>query len=186
VTQALWYPANLLFRALEFGYRHALRLRPVGTLLFIQPTRYRGPARALGDTRLEPGDAIGVIHFNNQALERAQSVRNARHGGFVFARLLIEALQLLAERVREDPELAAVNGFHGITWIPPHGRKVGFVAEPLPDTWRTRWLSFYFRMLLFAFNPSTAATMGKQLRPYEWWLSRDDLLAYFGDGKAPR
>jgi hypothetical protein len=186
VTRLFWYPANLLFRALERIYQRMFRLRPVGSLLYIQPGRYRGPARELGRTRLEPGDPIGVIHFNNQVLQRAQAARNARHRGFIFARLLIEGLQTLAERVQHDPELRAVHGFHGITWIPPHGSRVGFVAEPLPDTWRTRWLSLYFRMLLFAFNPATAAAVGDQLRPYEWWLSRDDLLQNFGDGKAPR
>jgi hypothetical protein len=186
VKPLLWYPANVVFRGLEQAYRRFHRLIPVGPLLYIQPRAHRGPAVTLGDTVLQPGDPVGVIHFNNEALERAQTARNARHGGFVFARLLFEALHALAERVQQDPELGRVAGFHGITWIPPHGQRVGFHAEPLPESWRTRWLSFYFRALLYAFNPQTAAAMSGELKPYQWWMSREQLLANFGDGRTPR
>jgi hypothetical protein len=186
VARVLWYPVNAFFRFMELAYRQLYRLRPIGPLLYIQPSTYRGPERELGNTLLRPGDPVGVIHFNNQALEQAQAASNGRHGGFVFARLLIQALQMLAERVQQDPELERVAGFHGITWIPPHGRKIGFFAEPLPDTWRTRWLALYFRMLLFAFNPKTSDAIGATLKPYEWWMSRDDLLQNFGGGKSPR
>jgi hypothetical protein len=186
LRRLVWYPANAFFRTLDVVYRQLFRLRPVGALLYIQPSTYRGPERQLGETLLRPGDPVGIIHFNNQALEQAQAARSSRHGGFVFARLLIQALQALADRVQHDPEMRKVAGFYGISWIPPHGGKVGFVAEPLPDNWRTRCRAAYFRMLLFAFSPTTAAAVGSSLRAHEWWMSRDQLLQNFGGGKAPR
>lgn len=182
-----WRLLNRLFRLIEAVYCRVHRLQPVGPLLYLQPQTYRGPARRLDDaTQLEPGDPVAVIHFNNSGLQQAQMERRSSHGGFVFARLLITALQSLANEVQRDPQLRTVAGFHGVTWIPPHGRRIGFEARPLPRTWRTRLLGLYFRILLYAFNPATAQRLRGRLQPHEFWLSRDQLLENFAGGKSPR
>jgi hypothetical protein len=188
MKRLLWYPAHGLFRGLEALYQRAYKLQPVGPLLYVQEKPYRGPVRRLeGGGSLQPGDPIGIIHFNNTALQRAQRERGGPHGGFVFARLLVSALQSLAERVETDPALQRLPAFHGVTWIPPHGRRVGFEAQPLPDTWRNRLLALYFRMLLFAFNPQAARReRGRPLQAHEWWLSREQLQDKFGHGRRPR
>ncbi|RFA28507.1 hypothetical protein CAI21_11570 [Alkalilimnicola ehrlichii] len=187
MTVPAWRVLNAAFRGIERVYCRFHRLEPVGSLIFIQRQRYRGPAKELvGGVRLEPGVPVAELHFNNSALSREQAARGRSHGGFVFARLLVTALQTLADKVQHDPELQNVAGFHGVTWIPPHGRKVGFEAEPLPLTWRARLRGAYLRVLLYAFNPATARRVGKRLQPYEFWLSREQLLEHFADGRKPR
>ncbi len=182
-----WYLLNRLFRWIDLAYCRLHGLRPVGPLLYIQPQSYDGPPRRLQDaTVIEPGDPVAVLHFNNSGLQQAQQARNSRHGGFVFARLLVSALQSLAEQVRKDPALQQLAGFHGVTWIPPHGARIGFEAQPLPDSWRTRLQGLYFRILLYAFSPATARRVGGRLQPHVFWLSRQQLLEHFADGKAPR
>lgn len=181
-----WAVANRVFRGLEWSYCRVLRLEPVGPLLYIGRRTYRGPQRELGGMQIRPGDPVGIMHFNNGALQEAQADRNEANGGFVFARLLVKAMRVLAERVERDPAYAGIRAFYGITWIPPHGQRLGFVIEPLPDSWRARWLRFYFRTLLFAFNPRASRQMGGALRPQRFWMPRDGLLTHFGGGRSPR
>lgn len=185
MTRYLWYPVNRLLWMIESAYRRLKRLRPVGRLFYIQPTTYDGPARELADgIRLQPGQPLGILHFNNRGLQRAQ--RSREPGGFVFARLMLATLADLAKAAEYDPELKRLVAFRGITWIPPHGRRVGFEAVPLPDTWRNRLLGRYFRLLLFAFNPASSRRFRQRLRPYEFWLSREQLLAQFSTDRRRR
>ncbi len=191
----LWRPTNLIMRGIESIYQKIRGLQPVGPLLYVHMTRYKGPRRELADgTLLCPGEPVGELHFNNRGLEQAQE--RGGHHGFVFARLMLHALASLAQAVRQDPSLKAVTGFHGITWIRPHGRRVGFEAEPLPPGWRTWLLGWYFRLILYAFNPSSLRQADRQgsrhdsrrqdnrsgrrrLDVYEFWLSRVQLLEKF-------
>ncbi len=187
MKRAGWYLLNRLFWVIERIYCRLHRLRPVGPWLYIQPQTYRGPPRRLEDaTLIEPGDSVAVLHFNNSNLQQAQQAAGRGPGGFLFARLMIRALQSLAEQVQNDPALQSITGFHGITWIPPHGRKVGFEARPLPPTWRTRVRAWYFRVLLFAFSPATARRIQGRLQPHAFWLSRAQLLRHFANGRRPR
>jgi hypothetical protein len=182
-----WHALNRLFRLIDRVYCRVHRLQAVGPLLYIQPQTYRGPSRRLDDaTVIAPGDRVAVLHFNNRNLQQAQQAAPRGQGGFVFARLLISALQTLAEQVREDPGLQPIAGFHGITWIPPHGRKIGFEARPLPPTWRTRVQAWYLGWLLYAFNPATARRLKGRLQPHAFWLSRQQLLTHFANGRRPR
>jgi hypothetical protein len=185
----LWRPANLIMRGIDSVYQKVRGLQPVGPLLYVQKTRYKGPQRQLGDgTLLRPGQPVGLLHLNNRGLEQAQ--QGGGHHGFVFARLMLQALASLAQAVRQDSSLNAVTGFHGITWIPPHGRRVGFEARQLPMNWRTWLLGWYFRLILYAFNPSSLRQADRQaarqdpekprrLEVYEFWLSREQLLEKF-------
>lgn len=183
----LWYPTNGIFRMLEAGYQRLYRLEPVGELLLLQRRTYQGPPRRLDDTtELLCGQPLAIIHFNNSALAEAQTASGGRHGGFVFARLLFEALHDLADRVERDPAFAQVTGFRGVTWIPPHGRRIGFEIQPLPQSWRTRMLAWHFRCLLYAFNPQASSRERGPLRPHEFWMSRQQLLNNFGSGRRPR
>ncbi|MDT8408147.1 MAG: hypothetical protein RQ741_00980 [Wenzhouxiangellaceae bacterium] len=178
MKRILWFPTNALLQGIEYFYHKFKGLKPVGPLLYVQQTRYGGATHEFEDgLQLRPGDRVGVLHVNNRGLARAQ--RSGRSSSFIFARLMIEALGRLAEAVDEDPEMGRIAGFHGITWIPPHGRRVGFEAEPMPDSWRCRWLSLYFRILLFAFNPSASRRTPGRLQPCQFWLSRKQLLENF-------
>lgn len=185
MTRYVWYPVNRLLRMIEPLYHRLKRLRPVGALFYVQQATYEGPARELtGGVRLRSGQPLGILHFNNRGLQRAQ--RSGGSAGFVFARLMLATLADLADAVERDPELKRLVAFRGITWIPPHGRGVGFEAVPLPDTWRNRLLGWYFRLLLFAFNPASSRRFRRRLQPYEFWLSREHLLEQFSTDRNMR
>ncbi len=160
----------------ERVYRRIFRLREVGELIYLGRARYNGSRKVLADgTRVEPGDPLGILHFDNlrlAAIERRPD--SPRHRAFVFLRLLRASLALLSQRVREDPELRELAAFRGITWIPSGGRSLGFETEPLSTNLKSNWLRFHFRLILRAFYPETAAQRAQQ--PYIYWLTRRQLI----------
>ncbi len=182
MSRPVWRLVNILFRGIERLYRGVRGVEPVGTFIWLGKSTWHGEPKRFGDSELRPGEPVGIIHFNNEALQQAQAERSRPHAGFVFARLLLPEMQALADQIRDNPKWRDVAGFYGVTWIPPHGRVVGFVAQPLASGWRTKWLTWYFRALLYAFNPDTARAVGRSLRPHEFWLSRNELLAKFPAG----
>jgi hypothetical protein len=174
---------HLLRHALERideRYRRSRSLHAVGPLLFVGLDRHDGECIPLGDgTRLEPGEWLGRLHFNNA---RAASLQagNRAEAGVRFARLLRASLHELAERTETGGALAAARVFEGVTWLRVHGRSVGFEAHPLPDGWRSRLLSVHFRLLIRAFAPVTADAGGVQVRPHRFRITRGALIERFG------
>lgn len=162
----------------ELGYRRYFRLQAVGPVLYLGQGAHRGPCRALADgTSLSPGDPLGILHFNNARI--ADLHRPHANPGFAFARLLWRSLRILAQQAQSDPVLRQVVAFRGVTWIPPHGQRVGFEVEPLPDGLRTRWLQWHFRLLLYVFAPEINPGTARRLRPYVFWLTRRQLIRHF-------
>jgi len=179
--------AKLLWRAVHGGYllqerlyRRVFGLRAVGELIYLGRTRYRGATRLLSDdTRIAPGDALGVIHFDNLRLAAIEvEPGNPRHREVVFLRLLRNSLSALAQKVCADSELADLTTFRGITWMPARGRHLGFETEPMPPGLRTRWLKLHFCLMLYAFYPEATRPAG-DLKPYVYWLTRRQLLQHF-------
>lgn len=174
-------PRSLVQRILGWvdrRYHKAHRLIPVGPLLLIGRAIYQGPARRFPDgTLLEPGDPIGELHFNNARLHKLNATSSAG-AGLGFARLMFASLNRLAKRSEEDPELADLKAYHGVTWLRPHGSGVGFFTEPVAPGLRRRWQRLYFRLLLWAFsaNPENRAPT---LDPHHYWLTQTLLLAKF-------
>ncbi|MGH8501404.1 MAG: YkoP family protein [Gammaproteobacteria bacterium] len=170
--------AGYLFQ--ERLYRRVFGLRAVGDLIYLGRTRYRGAGKLLADdTRIDPGDPLGVIHFDNlrlAAIERQPG--NPRHREFVFLRLLRSSLAALAQRLRVDPELDDLAGFRGVTWMPARGRHLGFETEPMPAGMRTRWLKLHFRLMLYAFYPEKTR-QAVDFKPHVYWLTRKQLLQRF-------
>ncbi|HEX2237624.1 MAG TPA: hypothetical protein VHJ19_04545 [Gammaproteobacteria bacterium] len=157
-------------------YRHVHRLQAVGELIYLGRTCYRGPSKVLSDrTRINPGDPLGIIHFDNHRLAKIEhQPGSVGHRAIVFRRLLYCSLVTLAQRVQTDSELKDIAAFRGITWMPTGGRLFGFEAEPLPSGLRARWLQLHFRLMLHAFYPEGAA--GRVGQPFIYWLTRRQLL----------
>lgn len=179
-------PLRLLgavYQAFDRLYDRWHRVEPVGEFLRLELDRHHGPARELADgTRLGPGDPVGRLHLDNRRLLIGDE---GRARAFRFAKLLLGSLAELARRVETDPALAAVQGFEGVSWIPPHGRMLGFEIEPLPPGWRAWRLRWHFRLLLWAFHPEGAAREADRLQPHRFWLSRRRLLDHFAGGRVP-
>lgn len=172
-----------LVRGLLHGWDivyHAMhRLLPVGPLLFVGRTRYRGPERQFADgTRLVPGDLIGTLHFNNARIaELDAATPNAI--GLSFARLLFESLRALAQLSTRDPRLRDLPVFLGIGWL-RHGERLGFIFEPFPESPRRRYLAAHIRLLVWAFAPSERMAAEARPEPVITWLPRKTLLNRFG------
>ena len=98
-------------------------------MLYVGRTRYRGPVRTFADgTSLAPGDPYGSLHFDNSRIASLGEV-SLNRSGVRFARLLRDSLSALVDASRNDPALADLPAFHGVTWIRDHGAQVGFVSE---------------------------------------------------------
>jgi len=157
-----------------YHWRH--RLLPVGEVLMVGRQRHRGPAMRFPDgTRLEPGDPVGTLHFNNARFLRIEADQ-ARRAALRFARLMRESLRELAQRARTDAPFSDLTVFQGLTWLPPHGRRVGFITQPCPDQMNTRWRSAYFRLLVWAFAPAPETRVRAGAAPTVYWLTRAQLL----------
>lgn len=153
-------------------YERKYRLRPLGPVLRIGCVRYRGPKRRFADgTVLQENDLIGQLHFNNASIA-AIGEGSLHRTGFQFAKLMRESLRLLAEAAQSDPQLRSVRVFHGVTWIPDHGRVVGFESTPRPKTWRTRVQACYLRLLLWTFAPASRTRARARAEPRDYWLTQ--------------
>lgn len=160
-------------------YQRWRRLQPVGEVLYVGRSRYRGPSLAFADgSRLAPGDLVGTLHFNNARILRIQA-DSARRAALRFAPLMLESMRLLAQRTRHDPQFADLSGYHAVTWMPAHGQQLGFLSQPLPPGPLRQLLGGYFRLLVWAFAPAAQTRVEARPEPTTYWLSREQLLQHF-------
>lgn len=160
-------------------YRRYHRLQPVGEVLSVGRRRYRGSTLAFDDgTRLVSGETIGTLHFNNARLRQLDG-RTPAAAGTAFARLMRTSLAILAEKARHDPAFSGVAAYHGVTWLPPHGRAIGFTTRPLPDGTRTRLLARHFQLLIWAYAPGQRVRGRVRPVPIAYWITRRALLQHF-------
>src|SRR5690606_25111803 len=85
----------------------------------------------------------------------------------------------LSQRIQTDPMLRDVKALYGVSWLPPHGEKVGFEIERIPDSLLNNVRKFYFRVLLKTFFPVLAARENNRLQPHAYWLTRQNLIRHF-------
>lgn len=159
--------------------RHRLQL--VGDILYVGRSVYRGPAREFADgTRLASGDFVGSLHFNNARFPQIDA-DNSRRAALRFLRLMLDSMHNLADRARQDPIFADLTVYHAVSWLPPHGQRVGFTTEPFPDGPRKRLMAAYFRLLVWAYAPAEETRASARPDPTVYWLTRKELLRRFGD-----
>jgi len=90
-------------------------------------------------------------------------------------------MHILADRARQDPMFADLTVYHAVSWLPPHGQRIGFITEPFPDGARKRSIAAYFRLLVWAYAPAKETRASARPDPTIYWLTRMDLLRRFGD-----
>jgi hypothetical protein len=163
-------------------YRRRFELQPVGPILFVGRSRYRGPARRFADgTQLQPGDMLGTLHFNNAriaALEAATPNAVAVR----FVRLLLQSLRDLAELAHEGRPFGDLAVFQGLGWW-RHGESVGFISEPFPEGRRKRFLAVHIGLLVWAFAPPASTAIAARPEPRISWITRDALIERYGSAK---
>lgn len=176
-------PIRKLLEAVDAWYYRRHRLHALGPVLYLGRDSYRGPDLHFDDgTSLRDKEPIGRLHFNNAGIA-ALGEGSLHQTGLRFARVMRLSLLRLAECAHSNPEFQDVRVFQGVTWIPEHGKVVGFVSKPLPQGLRTLLLAAHFRLLLWAFAPA-AKTRQKMSRaggaePRVYWLTRTALQRNF-------
>ncbi len=177
--EALRLAVRSALTAVELGYRHMHGLQPMGTVLLLGRARHRGPTLRLVDgTCVEHDAIIGVLHFNNLGFAQMRCP-TAAAAARAFAREMLASMQALADASRDDARFAQVDAFHATSWLPPHGRKLGFSAVPLPAGPATHLRGVWFRLLLWAFAPARDTRERARPDPHAYWLSRRALLERF-------
>lgn len=176
----LWKTVNKTFLLYDTCYRLLHRSHPVDDFLYLNKTIYKGELRIFADgTVLHSGDVMGVIHFNNHYLARVHAEASGKSGtraAFVFGHALITSMQNLAHGLRQDPSLEELRVITGVTWFKPHGSKVGYEIEPLPESRHKRLLKKHFRLLLYAMFPHLAKRESARLEPHRFWLTKNRLI----------
>lgn len=162
-------------------WRRLHRVRPIDALLSLSVEPYRGNAETLPEgIRLERGDRLGILHFNHECFaETDTGGEGNRRAALLFRRRLFQSLRRLARCAAEDPDLGRIQAYYGVNWMRPHGERLGFVVQRLPDGFTTRLRIMHFRMLLWAFFPRLAEREHERLHPHAFWLMRDELIANF-------
>ena len=127
-------------------------------------------------TRLAAGDFIGTLHFNNVRFTQLDG-ETSRRAALHFMRLMLESLQILANKARRDPAFSDLAVYHAVSWLPPHGQRVGFITQPFPDRAKKRLLAAYFRLLVWAFAPAEQTRASARPDPTIYWITRKELLA---------
>lgn len=165
-------------------YHHWHDLQPVGEVLYVGRTRYRGPAMTFVDgTQLTPGDLIGTLHFNNARFSRLEADSSMR-AALRFTRLMLESMRILAEQGRRDSASSELSVYHAVSWLKPHGAQIGFFTQPVPAGPRKYLISLYFRLLVWAFAPAQETRAKANPEPTIYWLTREQLLLHFGKVSA--
>lgn len=181
LTERVRQIAQSCLRRVDDAYRNRHRLRPVGEILYVGRSRYSGPAIEFADgNRMLPGDLVGTLHFNNARFSQMDA-DTSRLLALRFARLMLESMRILAERAREDPMFADLAVYHGVTSLPPHGQRIGFITEPFPDGLKKRLIAAYSRLLVWAYAPAGQTRDSVRADPTIFWLTRNELLRRFGN-----
>lgn len=163
-------------------WRRLHRVEKIDELLSLSYETYKGERKAMNDgSWVEPGDSLAILHFNHECFNGGNSPREYARGALRFRRLLFKSFNHLAGRMNTEKKFEHIKALHGVTWIAPHGEKVGFMIERLPASWLNRVRQFYFRLLLKAFFPTLAARENERLQPHAFWLTRHNLLTYFSE-----
>lgn len=142
---------------------------------------FSGERRVMNDgTWIEPGDYLAILHFNRECF--ISSSANPQHylrNALRFRRLLLSSFRQLARDINENEKFVMVKVFHGVSWLPPHGEKLGFLIERLPDSTLNIVRKVYFKILLTVFFPHVAALEKNRIQPHAYWLTRQNLLKHF-------
>jgi hypothetical protein len=155
-------------------------------LLSFSFEKHSGECQIMDDgTWIEPGDCLAIIHFNrecfnNPSNDPKQNIRNALR----FRRLILSSFKQLAKDIDGNEKFNNVKAFHGVSWLPPHGEKLGFVIEKVPDSIFNFIRKIYFTVLLKTFFPHLALQQTYSIEPHAYWLTRETLLKNFSTGKS--
>ncbi|RUO28038.1 hypothetical protein CWE12_12480 [Aliidiomarina sedimenti] len=170
-----WRLLNTCYLCYDRAYRRWHKLEPVDDFLQVKKQLYQGEPQVFRDgTQVKAGDAILVLHFNNDfmaQLHQRTKQTSSRRVAWFFGKALISSMARLHESLQVQCAQQEIKAITGVTWFKTHGDKVGFESHPLPEGWRRWLLHWHFRLLLLALFPQLQAHQNRQLIPHRFWLT---------------
>ncbi|RUO57929.1 YkoP family protein [Pseudidiomarina insulisalsae] len=175
----LWRLLNSCYLSYDRAYRRWHKLEAVDDFLQVKKQYYEGQPQVFQDgTKVAPGDAILVLHFNNDfmaKLHQDPKQTSSRRVVWAFGKALIKSMEQLHDDLQKRYAEHEIKAITGVTWFKTHGEKVGFESHPLPPGWRRWLLHWHFRLLLLALFPQLQAHQNRQLIPHQFWLTPTQL-----------
>jgi hypothetical protein len=177
--------AQRLLKRVDERYHRTHQLQAAGPVLYVGRAAYRGPAMRFEDgTLLAVGDTVGMLHFNNARFIEIDAASSTA-AALSFMRLMLQSMRGLAELARAHPRFSDIQVFHAVSWLPPHGRRIGFVTARFPEGMQRAFLAAYMKLLVWAFASVEQSGIAAKPDPHYYWLTRGELLRKFPDRAAP-
>src|SRR5690606_21431920 len=167
-------------------WREWHNVEKIDELISLSLGEHKGERRLMSDgTWIEPGDCLAILHFNRECfIPPGNTPRDYVRSALHFRKLILASFGQLSQRIQTDPRLCDVKALYGVSWLPPHGEKVGFEIERIPDSFLNNVRKLYFRLLLKTFFPVLAARENNRLQPHAYWLTRQNLIRNFSGDTA--
>lgn len=145
-------------------------------LLAIRVTRYRGRPIDLPDgTRVEAGDRVAILHFQNHAL-----MKQAAGGPWELLKSLGEDMRGLAAWLQSKELPEDIKAVYGLTLLSRAAPRLGFTLRPRPRTLMAWFDRTFMYGLLVLYHPDGLKRLARGTTygnyPQEAWISRRELL----------
>jgi hypothetical protein len=125
-----------------------------------------------------------MLHFNNARFIEIDAA-SSTSAALAFSRLMLQSMRSLAELARTSAQFSDLAVYHAVSWLPPHGRRIGFVTAPFPKGMQRALLAAYMKLLVWAYATVEQSGIAAKPDPHYYWLTRRELLHRFPDGAKP-
>jgi len=128
---------------------------------------------------IAPGDPLCEIHLSNQRITAIAAETEGRSMEWRLFEILKAEFGKLAKACADGtiPEIKAV---YGINTMRTATKRLGFTLFPIPKGFSKLWLGFWESLLRKVFysykKDKKAAIKRRTMKPYEIWLSREELI----------
>jgi peptidoglycan-N-acetylglucosamine deacetylase len=151
------------------------------SFFYVRVRKYYGKTLHLSDgKRIEKGDKVVELHFNNEFLAQMVSTCSTPIQLAVqMVRLTEQFLPQLLAFILQHPEGGSIKGLYGISVIYRGSRQLGFTVQDVPNRLFARICQFYLRLLLFIVHPQGRRRLqknGNLLTPKIISISKDELI----------
>jgi peptidoglycan/xylan/chitin deacetylase (PgdA/CDA1 family) len=180
-----------LWEIVEVTFARYYHVEPLNTMFRFSPAKWDHGSRLDPDTGMEQihdGAQAIDLHFRNDTavtLSASHDNRALVRG----LRLVKQGFGDLARVLEHDPKYHDVQVVVATTLMNRGMEMLGFHVEGLPDTRKTRRLQRYMRFLMGLYHPEGFSRLHHGRHNLELkliWMTRDELIARYGEHKAVR
>ncbi|MGM1046708.1 Peptidoglycan/xylan/chitin deacetylase, PgdA/CDA1 family [Paenibacillus uliginis N3/975] len=159
---------------------------PKDPMLHFRPISYQGKAVTMDDgTRLEKGDQVLELHFDNKKLFHIGSrSRSEMQLAIQMIRAMQKDLPTLANMVLERPEYMDIKGLYGVTMISRGPEQFGFHVQDLPQGLFASSARIYLKILLSIIHPRGQSRLkegSKKMEPKLLMMPVDVLINRYAE-----